>query len=349
MKKYWFIVLSLFTFAGCIKDAPLNPEADIERFVVDKDLLTADVIIDQANRKIQLHLKPDAFQNGFAPVLSLSTGAKVSPASGDSIRFDQPVYYTVTSQSGVNKKTYLVEIATVGFWTFNFENWGLQETSNYEFPLEDNGIQLWSSGNPGIALTGVDKRPDAYPMRSTTDGYNGTHAAEIITLKGNAVSELIGIKLFPGSLFLGTFNSSMALSNPPAATEFGQPYSGKPARFTGYYKYTPGAVFQDKDGNVINTETDKCALYAILYNGPARLNGTNIQTSEKIVAKAILADGSAQPDFTRFDIPFTYIPGAVAGNNLMVAIVASSSARGDLYRGAVGSRLVVDSLRIIPE
>lgn len=339
---------ALILLGGCIKPAPQNPEADIESFTVADSLLSSAVVIDQANKKILLHLKPDAYKNGLAPVLTVSSGAMVHPASGDSIRFQQPVTYTVTSQSGVNKKVYTVEVVTIASWVFNFEKWGIQPTNQYEFPYDDNGAQVWSSGNPGIAMTGVDKKPDAYPMRSTTQGLHLTKAAEIVTLKGNAISELIGVKLFPGSLYLGNFNANFALTNPPAATEFGQPYIGQPKRFAGYYQYTPGSVFQEKDGTVNATETDKCTIYAILYNGPDKLNGTNIKTSNKIVARAMLADGTAKSGFTRFDIPFDYTGGATAGSQLMLAIVASSSADGENYRGAIGSRLVVDSLQIIP-
>ncbi|MBS1782429.1 MAG: PCMD domain-containing protein [Bacteroidetes bacterium] len=347
MKQFILVISLVCSLTSCIKKAPLNPEADIETFTIDKTFLTGDVVIDQANRKILLYLQPEAYKNGIVPKIVVSNGATISPASGDSLKFGLPISYTVTSQSGINRKSYDVVVVMVGSWTFNFEWWGLNDPNKYEFPYGDDGSQVWSSGNPGIAITGVDKRPDAYPMRSTTDGYLGTKAAEIVTLPGNDVSKMIGIKIFPGSLFLGNFNSSSAMTNPPAATEFGQPIVGHPIRFTGYYKYAPGPLFQDSDGNTVNSMTDRCAVYAILFNGPQRLNGSNIQTSNTIVARAVLPDQSAKGDFTRFDIPFDYTAGALPGNQLMLAIVASSSAEGAAYRGAIGSRLVVDSLRII--
>lgn len=347
MKRLFLFVIALsYCLQSCIKDAPLNPEADIEGFLLDSSATTANAVIDQASRKIYLYLKPEAYLNGVVPVLMVSHGATTLPASGDTIRFDQPVTYTVTSQSHANTKIYTVEVVSTGSWIFNFEKWGEHPDNRYEYPLEDDGVQLWSSGNPGIALSGVEKKPEAYPTRATSDGYLGSRAAEIITLKGTSISELVGIKIFPGSLFLGDFNSSVAFTNPPAATRFGQPYAGLPQYFTGYYKYMPGTDFQDKAGTVIPGKTDRCAIYAVLFNGPEKLDGTNVNTSERIVARAALADGSAKMDFTRFDIPFQYT-GVAPGNHLMLTIVASSSAEGDQYSGAIGSRLVVDSLRII--
>ena len=336
----------LLCMVSCIREAPLNPEADIEEFTIDEQFLSSRTIIDQANSKILIYLKPEAYQNGVTPTLTLCAGATVSPASGTKINFSSPVYYTVQSESGENKKTYEIDVVEIGTWTFNFETWTTNSTNNYEYPL-DNNIQIWSSGNPGAALAGVPSQPDAYPTKSTMNGLNGTKAAEMRTIPGTTLSEFLGIKIIPGSFFLGDFNSSMALINPLAATEFGQPYFELPDKFTGYYTYTPGATFQDQSGNPVPGETDKFSLYAVLYNGPTRLNGSNINTSDQVIARAIIPNNATPSTFTRFEVPFTYIPGKVPGNNLMVAIVASSSYQGDQYRGAIGSKLTVDSLRII--
>ena len=346
MKTILHIFL-LFFLVSCISEEPLNPEADVEEFVIDPQLLTSRTVIDQANRKILIYIKPEAYQNGIAPTLKLSQGATSSPASGTTIRFDEPVFYTISSESGENQKKYEIEVVEIGTWTFNFETWSTNKENGYEFPL-DNNVQIWSSGNPGVALSGVPVQADAYPTRSTTNGLMGTSAAQLTTLPGNFLSEFLGIKIFPGSFFLGYFNSEQALANPLAATEFGEPYFDMPDKFTGYYTYTPGATFQDQDGNPVPGEKDRFSLYAVLFNGPERLNGSNINTSDKILARAhIPNDGAANTEFKRFEVPFTYIPGRTPGKNLMVAIVASSSYQGDTYRGAIGSKLVVDSLRII--
>ncbi|UYQ95687.1 PCMD domain-containing protein [Chitinophaga horti] len=344
-----FVVIS--PILSCIKPALPNPEADIEKFDIDPGLTTGNTFIDQANRKIRVFLTAEAFDNGFAPSIGVSSGATITPASGDSIfPKNQTINYEVTSASGENKKTYTIEIVNVGDWSFEFENWTEHPEDHYETPVEASGISLWTSGNPGAALSGLPKQVSAYPTKSTTDGYRGTKAAELVTIKGTFLSEFVGIYLIAGSIFLGDFNSSMALANPLAATEFGEPYVGLPDRFIGYYKYAPGAVFQDKAANPVAGRTDKCAIYAVLYKGPELLNGTNILTSDRVLATAILPDGTGKSDFTRFEIPFTYKPGWEANaQNLMMAIVASSSSEGDHYAGAIGSRLVIDSLTIIPK
>lgn len=351
MRRYFYLIaLPTLWGVSCIKNAPLNPEADIEQFILADSILTGKTIIDQNNRKIQLFLTKDAYSAGIRPIITVSNNATVHPASGTKISpKDQHITYTVTSQNLASKKTYTVEIVNVGDWTFNFESWKTDADDGYQTPLENDGIMIWSSGNPGIALSGVPKQPNGYPTRATTDGLNGTMAAELVTIKGTSLSAFLDIYLYAGSMFIGNFNSAVVLSDPLAATEFGEPYVGLPASFSGYYKYTPGAVYQDEKEKPVSGKTDECSIYAVLFKGPERLNGKNVLTSDKVVATAILQDRTAKAAFTKFNIPFQYKAGwDSSANNLMMAIIASSSIDGDRYRGAIGSRLVVDSLTIIP-
>ena len=92
-----------------------------------------------------------------------------------------------------------------------------------------------------------------------------------------------------GSLFLGSFDLGSAMGNPLKGTQFGIPYVGEPVKFSGWYKYTPGAEFYDKDGNVVEGQTDEFAIYALLYEAKGKdgkevtLTGIDINTSEYIV------------------------------------------------------------------
>ncbi|WP_043023811.1 PCMD domain-containing protein [Fluviicola taffensis] len=318
-------------------------------FELSNSETTANTVIDESNKKIFIYLNGAAYQNGVTPTISITKGATISPASGTHITFDQPVFYTVTSESGENKKTYQIEVVRIGSWTFNFENWETNPDNQYEYPVESDGIQLWSSANAGAALAGVNPSLGSYPTGSTTNGLNGTKAAKMATLAGTPTSEILGIHIIPGSIFLGDFNIINAFTDPLTATEFGQPYSAAtPARFTGYYKYSPGPSFIDQNGTALPSETDKFSLYAVFYNGPDRLNGSTVNTSQQIIAKAIVPNGTPANTFVHFDIPFTFT-GVTAGNSTQMAIIATSSYQGDQYRGAIGSELIIDSLRIIPE
>ena len=356
IRKLCYLAALMLTLYACIKDAPVNPEADIETFKIDRQYLTGDVFIDQVNSKIILSLTPEAFDSGVVPIITVSTGGSVVPASGDSLKFNgsSPIKYVVTSASGANKKTYTIVVANIGVFAWDFENWLLNDKDKYQYPVEiDSSItdtsMLWSSGNPGIALSGVKKDPLEYPLRATTDAYHGKYAAEMVTRAGTDLSNLVGIKLFAGSLFLGVFDPTNAFVAPLKATQFGQPYLGKPSRFTGYYKYQPGDKYQDKAGNIIAGMKDSCSIYAVLYSGTVRLDATNINTSNRILARAAIPDGGPRAGWTKFDVPFVDVQAYSGNDKMMMAIVASSSKDGDTYKGAVGSRLVLDSLEIVPQ
>ncbi|PSL43393.1 putative glycosyl hydrolase or carbohydrate binding protein [Chitinophaga niastensis] len=355
LRKLCCLAAILGSLQSCIKDAPQNPEADIVSFTVNKDDLTGDVYIDQTNAKIRLYLKEEAFQKGIVPTITVSAGGQVSPASGDSLKFDNNGIkkYVVTSNNGANKKTYTVEVINIGTWKFDFEKWDTLSYEGADFhylnPAGEDGHSVWASGNIGIAITGVTEIAD-FPLHATANAYEGKYAAEIETRPGNALSGWMNIHIFPGSMFLGNFTTDSMMQNPLKCPQFGQPYRGMPKSFTGYYKYQPGAKFQDRNENIIAGKTDACAIYAVLYNGTERLDATNILTSERIIATAILPDGSAKADWTHFDIPFKVTGTPVAPNaQVMMAIIASSSSEGDFYRGAIGSKLVLDNIEIVHE
>ncbi|MGO4291443.1 PCMD domain-containing protein [Chitinophaga sp. RAB17] len=356
IRKLCYLATLMLSFHACIKDAPINPEADIETFRIDRQYLTGDVFIDQANARIVLSLTPEAFDSGVRPTITVSSGASVVPASGDSLKFNGTgtKQYVVTSANGANKKTYTIVVANLGVFAWDFEHWLVNDKDKYQYVVEiDSTIadtsESWSSGNPGVALSGVKKDPLEYPLRATTDAYHGKYAAELLTRGGTALSNLVGIKLFAGSLFLGVFDPTNAFVAPLKATQFGQPYLGKPSRFTGYYKYQPGEKYQDKAGNIIAGMKDSCSIYAVLYRGTVRLDATNINTSDRILARATIPDGGPRSAWTKFDVPFVELQSYTGNDKMMMAIVASSSKDGDTYKGAIGSRLVLDSVQIVPQ
>lgn len=123
-----------------------------------------------------------------------------------------------------------------------------------------------------------------------------------------------------GSLFTGIFKTDM--NNTLNSTKFGVPFVGEPATFTGYYKYTPGTTYYNNKNEVVADKTDECSIYAVLYeelldeeNNNIPLNGDYndpdlyIGSSKRIVMKAVLEDGTAKSDWTKFSIPFKLLEG----------------------------------------
>ena len=112
--------------------------------------------------------------------------------------------------------------------------------------------------------------------------------------------------------------------------------------------------FYDKDGNVVEGQTDEFAIYALLYEAKGKdgkevtLTGTDINTSEYIVLKAEVTDKTAKEDWTYFEIPFEKMNDKEydAANQYKLALICTSSKEGDRYRGAPGSILMIDDLKI---
>ena len=132
----------------------------------------------------------------------------------------------------------------------------------------------------------------------------------------------------------------------------------KPLLFNGYYKYTPGELFldgSDKKNIVEHPElTDECSIKGVLYevaDESETLTGLNIGNSEKIVAVASLADGTAKAEYTPFSLEFKFLTGKTYDSTKLykLALIFSSSSKGDAFQGAPGSTLYIDELEVVFE
>ncbi len=119
----------------------------------------------------------------------------------------------------------------------------------------------------------------------------------------------------------------------------------------------------DKSYNEVAGAKDYGAVYAVLYRNhddqgnAIVLFGNDVKTNQNIVAIADIGDISSTPQWTQFEAEFKWKDGfdktdpeflrqLINFNGYSIAIVASSSKEGDLFRGAVGSTLCVDEFEI---
>ena len=90
-----------------------------------------------------------------SPEFTLTPGASISPASGTTLDFSEPQYYTVVSEDGQWKKRYEVSYVITGIGTqYSFEKVRHEGKAGYDvfYETDDNGntIMDWASGNPGF-------------------------------------------------------------------------------------------------------------------------------------------------------------------------------------------------------
>lgn len=134
-------------------------------------------------------------------------------------------------------------------------------------------------------------------------------------------------------------------------TSFGVVFTQKPLEVKGYYKYTPGTEFYNASGELQSGVVDEYALSAVLYevdSASETLDGSNIYTSDKIVAMYQLTGGT-QEEYTAFSLPLEYTKEYDAEKMYKLAVIFSASKDGASYNAAIGSKLIIDSVEIVCE
>ncbi len=381
MRKTYAGALIFLILTSCFKDEAPNAECDIVSAVVHlSDYSTvfynasdtaAKINEDYASSIIVFSsVLPYADLTALAPEFTITEGATIEPESGTVRDFSEGGQtYTVTSEDRKWSREYTVRFAKATatdsgsdvdykYYQYDFENYYLNDKGKYYIwsDLDESEEPNWGTANAGFGIAMSSAEPDEYPTTPESDGYDGA-CVKLTTRDTGAWGAVTEKRLAAGNLFLGSFDLSKALTETMKSTQFGLPFSDKPVRFTGYYKYEPGEQMQDADGNYIDG-TDTAALYAVLYRNhdddgnSVVLTGVDIDTSELRVCKAD-AEVQTTSEWTYFDVEFDYWDEVdaelLASYGYNLAIVCSSSKDGNEYTGAIGSTLCVDKFTIITE
>lgn len=345
-------------------------EADITSVLIADSVINAKPIIN--NRNVVIYIKPGTISiKKFALEFDLTPGATILPASGSEQDFSEPVIYEVTSEDGQFRKQYAVTLLESSVPTsFDFELYGQNEKKNWVYFYESvagMNQNLWASGNSGFELTaGSNPTMQSYPTQVTQEApyvVSGKNALYLETKTTGFLGGLVKKPIAAGNLFIGSLFSKSILD---IQTRFGLPFNQIPDTFEGYYQYVPGKKVIDKDGKEVNV-TDECDIYAVLFDrvalmkatendavdpGLTWLNDQDVLTSPHIVALAKLENTHATTTdvMHKFQLPFVFkkeINRAEAdAYQYSIAIVLSASKNGAIFQGAVGSKLIVDQLKI---
>ena len=360
---------------SCLGDEPDFCEADIETvclhvedpetyFYQLTDSLQTVISTDTA---ITIIVRGNADVTSLSPEFTLSPGATITPGSGSTHDFSNgPVFYTVTSEDGHWTRRYSLNIVPTTHVVsdtvrYDFENFEL-ETANQRYYtwhnlMPDGSLgNDWATANAGYRISMSTAQPMDYPTTPLLEGYDGA-AVCLRTSNTGPFGQMANKRLAAGNMFLGTFDIAVAMSDHLHATRFGIPFTGKPARFTGYYTYQPGPTVQDFYGNAIAGRVDSADVYAVFYRNhdaagnEVALYGDNVLSSSQIVAVANLGYYAPTTSWTAWDAEFVYRETIdeqlLANRGYSLAIVFSSSRRGGDFVGAIGSRLCVDKVRLI--
>ena len=365
------ILLSALLLTACIKDEPKNMECDVlEAWVEGDDLAPyfsqkTDMRISDVSSSTQ-RLTFTVWQRAGLPAMpvkfALTPGATITPANGSVQDFSKgPVEYTVTSEDGQWHRTYTVEFRETMLPTnrYDFEQFELSANGKYYvwYYQPDGGGKeyIWASGNDGFMIASPNAAAADYPTVPDADGVDG-YCIKLTTRSTGSWGRMFKKPIAAGNFFLGAFDTQYALTNTLKTTQMGIAYTKQPVKVTGYYKYSPGETFTDKDFNEVKDRTDEPSIYSVLYvNHDAQgneimLHGDDVLSSPYIVNKAQVTSVPPASEWTPFEMTFEGTPpidaDLLAKRGYNLALVFSSSKTGDTFEGAVGSTLYIDKVEI---
>lgn len=369
------MVMCLLALTSCFKDEAPNAECDITQAYVNVSnpaetfFNLSDTLINvlSTDSVITFNVRQAADLSALAPQFKITEGATIEPASGSVHDFSNgSVDYVVTSEDKNWSRRYSVafeKVITAQNDTdyFDFEHYSLESSAGkyyvWQWEASDGTLyNYWATGNAGFNLSMGSAKPEEYPTVPIADGYDGS-AVQLTTRDTKLFGVMSNKRLAAGNLFLGTFDLSSALTETLKSTHFGIPFTKKPVKFTGYYKYIPGEHYQDRDGNYLDDVTDSAAIYAVIYKNhdddgnPIVLYGDNIKTDSSVAAIAELSPVTPVNEWTEFNVDFIYRKEidetVLADRGYNLTIVFSSSRNGKYFCGAIGSTLYVDKVRLI--
>ena len=343
-------------FVGTKLASDQSSEAKITEFTFDSKEVVSQPVIDGTSITFMVTdtIKVEELA-ALVPTIKISEKATISPASGVAQDFSSPVIYTVTSEDGIVTTKYTVSVSGKVL-KFSFDEW-VEKGDNRITYMTPIPLDKLDSSNGGadllvnLPMAGGGSFEGGFPVLRTDDAKEGAAAAKLVTLYTEGAGLGMAPVITSGSLFTGLFD--LNFFDQLSSTKFGILHTSKPLRFKGYYKYTAGeGPFYNGKATETLDQKDKCSIAAILFeieNENDVLTGHDINSSEKIVAEARLADGSDKAEYTAFDLEFKWKKDYDASKKYKLAIVCSSSAEGDAFKGAAGSTLIIDEFEVISE
>jgi hypothetical protein len=253
--------------------------------------------------------------------------------------------YVCRAYSGTSistEKTFTTT-AAIELPNASFDYWSMDgKVAN---PWEENSTPFWDTGNIGVTTA---SQSNSTPTDDTAAGSGKAARLE---------SKNVIVKFAAGNLFTGKF---IKVDGTNGILNFGQPFTGRPTKLKGYYKYTTAPItdlpaegsqdytrFQNYKG-----KPDTCAIYIALgdWTEPIeiRTRPTNRKLFDKndehIIAYAEMYSGTTVTEYKKFELNLDYrVTNRVP---TYIVIVCSASKYGDYFVGGRGSTLHVDEFSL---
>lgn len=229
-------------------------------------------------------------------------------------------------------------------------------------PGSSESDKFWDTGNKAAEIASLILTQSSDDVPAEVAGGKSAYLKSQYT-KAFGVADVFAA----GNIFSGVFGKIEGTSG--ASMTFGKPYTSRPQKLKGYYKYKSKTIDWDKKGGLKGYE-DRFHIYIILADEAHYLNTTDQSTlfnmdnikagkDSHTIAFAELTNEKfdengkditpsvTMNNYDAFELELQYFKTDVKPTYIIVA--ATSSKYGDYYTGGIGSELYIDALELVFE
>lgn len=203
----------------------------------------------------------------------------------------------------------------------DFENWEVELTTVNNVDLEIP-TGYWAT-NHQVTTLATDN--PIFLFKETNDVVSGNFAAKIVS---GAWGQL------PIGGFLGVGSFELNFANQLESYQPGTPFTDRPKRMTGYFKYLPIETTNPQGVS----QPDSCDIYCILTKWRPEENKADT------IGRAIFNTGDLVEEYTYLDLPFEYSTNESPDTMFTVFTASKNSAPPEFFVGN-GSTLYVDDFK----
>ena len=319
-----------------------------------------ETILDPISGTIVLMVEGNALPIYMNPVFTTSNKATVSGIVNNTLvfsSFSDVNTFMVTSEDQRTTKEWSVILKQSGkvqIPNSDFELWGtFNDVNNGTVTIDPTpGVgQGWATANLKMVGIGV--------IGTAAVEYNGGFASQMKTVEQNTV--LKGYVMAAGTTYTGRFDPTDAMGHidtPWEMTYFGIPFTARPVSFSLDLRYKAGQQLKQarKEGRkyvIHNIEgVDKGHIWVKLLHwggsGPLKYHSKPVDGLTVIGETSLIMDGGETKynNWSNISLDMDYHSEHYGLIPTHIAIVMSSSSRGDEFIGATGSELTVDNFVI---
>ncbi|WP_251622987.1 PCMD domain-containing protein [Odoribacter lunatus] len=229
----------------------------------------------------------------------------------------------------------------------SFDNWCTDEKNNkLWYPWEQGASSFWDTGNKGATTMGES---NTTPSSDVAPGASGQSA--YLSTKFVGIGSLG--KLAAGNMFAGEYVKTDGTNG---ILNFGRPYTSRPLRLKGMYKYKSAPISHTSSSNpdlsALKGQPDTCAMYIALIDSkepveirtkPSVRNLFNPK-DPSVIAYAEYYTAENITSWQEFNLELEY--RATNRKPTYIVIVFSASKYGDYFTGGDGSVLQLDELKL---